>query len=222
MKSQNTLEEWRPIDGFPNYQVSNLGRVKNIKRGYILKNNIGTYGYYRVNLGRGNMRKVHRLVAEAFIPNPLELPYINHLDENKLNNDVSNLEWATASQNNKHSAHQHSCKINQLTLDGDFIKTFKSAKEIQDTFGFDKSNVIAVCRGRINQTHGYKWEYAEPSQQHNMNRKVVCSTINGEYVRTFKNPSEAAKMLGIKPTCIKNCLYFRIKQTHGYKFHYLI
>ena len=89
-------EEWRIIDEVPNYEVSNLGRIKTIKTGRIRKASITNIGYAQIGLhkdGKTVFRLVHRLVAKAFIPNPNNLPEVNHKDFNKLNNTIENLEW---------------------------------------------------------------------------------------------------------------------------------
>ena len=101
-------EEWRDIPDFPNYQVSNLGRVKSYKYNEekVLKPRIGKRKgdeYAKVALYKDNKAHnigVHRLVAFAFLPNPDNKPQIDHIDQNKLNNNISNLQWATSSENN--------------------------------------------------------------------------------------------------------------------------
>lgn len=107
-------EVWRDIDGFEGlYQVSNLGRVKSLKRAYhptesIISQKIHLVGNYKmviVNLwkdGKNHVHRVHRLVANAFIENPNNYGYVNHIDSNSTNNDISNLEWCTAKQNADH------------------------------------------------------------------------------------------------------------------------
>lgn len=113
-------EIWKDIKGYEGlYQVSNLGRVKSLdkiivtidrknrcQKEKILKLQISKYGYNVITLWNNNISKqfkVHRLVAIAFIPNPNNLPQINHIDEDKLNNKIDNLEWCTALENNHHS-----------------------------------------------------------------------------------------------------------------------
>ena len=107
-------EQWKPIQEFNGeYEVSNLGRVRSMKRYYgvvgrIMPQTIQRKGYYAVTFWMNNKaycRKVHRLVIEAFTPNPDSLPCINHIDGNKLNNHVSNLEWCTYQANMQHAVH---------------------------------------------------------------------------------------------------------------------
>lgn len=115
------IEIWKDIKGYEGlYQVSNLGNVKSLER-YVtapqnggkrllkeksLKQSISKTGYYVVALSKNHVamtKKVHRLIAEAFIPNLLDKPHINHIDGNKLNNDIINLEWATHKENTQHA-----------------------------------------------------------------------------------------------------------------------
>lgn len=102
------MEEWKQVDGFENYFVSNKGRVYNTKTSKFIGNkNSDKYGYKRVKLSKPGVKKpidVHRLVAELFIPNPGNLPCVNHKDGNKENNIVENLEWCSYSENNAHAA----------------------------------------------------------------------------------------------------------------------
>lgn len=95
-------EIWKPIENFNNYQISSLGRVKNISTGKVLKGSDNGEGYLQVKLfkaGKGYTIKIHRLVAETFLENPENYPCINHIDECKANNAVSNLEWCSYQYN---------------------------------------------------------------------------------------------------------------------------
>lgn len=108
----NNVEEWRDVVGYEGlYKISSKGRVKSYqgrhKKPKILKTSTTTTGYKKVELTKNKRRKslkVHRLVAEAFLPNEENKPFVNHIDSNPLNNDVMNLEWCTQKENMVHSA----------------------------------------------------------------------------------------------------------------------
>lgn len=97
---------WKDIEGFEdNYMVSENGEIYSKKRDIVMKRRQGNY-YQNVSLSlnnKGYTRTIHRLVAQAFIPNPLNKPEVNHIDGNKLNNNVCNLEWVTSSENSQHA-----------------------------------------------------------------------------------------------------------------------
>lgn len=100
------MEIWKTVQEAPDYEVSNLGNVRVGNTGEILKQHKDSYGYMKVRLyanGEGENKLVHRLVASAFIANPENKSMVNHKDGNKSNNDVDNLEWATATENIHHS-----------------------------------------------------------------------------------------------------------------------
>jgi hypothetical protein len=94
--------EWKTIPSFSDYEVNALGQIKRKLKGKILSQSISSHGYYQVNIANKS-RRTHRLLAEAFIPNPLNLETVNHIDGNKLNNSLENLEWMSRSENIKHS-----------------------------------------------------------------------------------------------------------------------
>ena len=100
------MEEFRTVNKFPNYQVSNFGNVMHIKRNKLLKQSIHIKGYYNVWLrntdtDERSFARVHRLVAEAFIPNPNNKLYIDHIDGDRQNNNINNLRWASMTENNQ-------------------------------------------------------------------------------------------------------------------------
>lgn len=184
-------EEWRPVVGYENYYlVSNYGRLKSITRhttdslgrnsfhcGRIAKVSVNKGGYanYRICVECKLIPVlVHRLVAAAFIPNPNMLPFVNHLDENRLNNNVSNLEWITNKDNinyrDAQKRHSESLRkvlrnrtfiVVQYDLDGNEVATYRGKKEILDS-GFSYDGVVHCCKG-ITKTHrGYIWKRFMP------------------------------------------------------------
>ena len=99
------MEEFKKIDDYENYEISNMGNVRNTDTNMILKPcKNRDDGYFRVSLSKNNIRKtflIHRLVGFAFIPNPQNLPCIDHINQDKTNNSISNLRWVSKSNNNR-------------------------------------------------------------------------------------------------------------------------
>lgn len=171
------IEEWRKIESYPNYSVSNLGRVRSDRTGKILSQyrcarRDGHEQYYQVTLSRGDKASkryclVHRLVAEAFISNPDRKPIINHLDGNGFNNTVQNLEWCTYSENLRHAFHV----LNHFSGFGDGPKRvirvedghfFNSLTEAAKATGLKSVSGIRSCLdGTRNTAGGYHWKYAD-------------------------------------------------------------
>ena len=164
-------EIWHDIEGYEGlYQISNKGRVKSLYNGSerILKPRDNGRGYLRVNLRKENTSKyirVHRLVARAFIPNPDNLPEINHRDENKKNNCVENLEWCDRVYNVNYGTRNEriSRKILQYSKSGEFIREWQSAAEVERELNISHSNIIQCCRGNPKHTTagGFIWKYKE-------------------------------------------------------------
>lgn len=177
-------EEWRDIKGYDGkYQISNTGKVKSINyrntrtsKELSLKCN---RGYFEVELckdGNGKVFKVHRLVAIAFLPNPQNLPCVNHKDENPSNNHVDNLEWCTYLYNNtygnarkkmsmKMRNNQYLSKhVNQYTIDGKFIKEWISIAEAGRVLQIKPFNIVSCLKGRRKSCAGYHWEYTKTPQ----------------------------------------------------------
>ena len=162
-------EIWRDIDGYKGlYQVSNKGRVKSLYNDSerILKPWINNDGYLNVVLYKNTVaqhRLVHRLVAEVFIPNLYNKPQVNHLDENKLNNCVNNLEWATAKENSNFGTRNEriSRKILQYSKSGEFIKEWLSAAEVELELDISHSNIASCCKGKRKYAGGFVWRYKE-------------------------------------------------------------
>lgn len=168
-------EIWKDIKGYEGrYQVSNLGRVKSLpRRGTIcgerlLVSHKTADGYLLVNLckdGKGKNYRVHRLVAEAFIPNPYGLPQVNHLNEDKKSNVVTNLEWCDAAYNSNYgtrterSAKAQSKSVYQYTKDGSLVRSYSSTQEVKWMTGYDNGHISACCNGKRKQAYGFIWSY---------------------------------------------------------------
>lgn len=152
-----TDELWKDIDGYPNYMVSNYGRVKNCMRNKILRPGLGGNGYLTVCLydkGIGKSYRLNRLVALAFIPNPDNKPEVNHNDEDKLNNFASNLSWMTKAENIAHSAHQHAQHYSFIKPNGERVDIFNLAKFCSDN-NLNRTNMLEVNAGRRKRHRGW-------------------------------------------------------------------
>lgn len=170
------------------YQIDEEGNIKSLNyRGntnnqHLLKPLVRS-GYLYVCLydfdGKSHKENIHRLVAETFIPNPNNLPCVNHKDENKKNNSVSNLEWCTHKYNSNYGTNPQrmsnnaktnptwqfavessKIKVRQYDLDGKYIKTWNSFAEIAKKLNLiNASNIVACCKGKKKTSYGYKWSY---------------------------------------------------------------
>ena len=184
-------EVWKNIAGFEGiYQVSNMGRVRSVDRyvecvdscrhykGRIMRLNKRKNGYLDICLRRQeiNIRPlIHRLVAEAFIPNPNNLPCVNHKDENKENNCVENLEWCTQEYNNsygeghkqrsknsiKYAIQKQSKPVLQYSLNGEYIAEYYSAMEAGRKNNCRQGGISECCNGKQKTAYGYIWRYKE-------------------------------------------------------------
>lgn len=145
---------WRPVSGYDGeYEVSDDGRVLSRKNGHLhemaLKHNRFT-GYEYVILfrkGKSRTRSVHRLVAEAFIPNPNGYPEVNHINEVKTDNRVSNLEWCDSAYNSNYSKHRRYKRVNAFTPEGTLAATFESRTIAANFLGVSKSAVTKAING---------------------------------------------------------------------------
>lgn len=186
-------EIWKPVENYEGiYEVSNLGRVRSLERyvqnhgvlelrkGRILKPGISGNGYNYICLSKNGNRKwcgVHRLVAQAFIPNPNNLPVINHRNEVKTDNRIENLEWCTYKYNNEYSGNiekwinSNKKKIIQLTKNGEFVAEYESAREAERITGIEHSNISGCCLKKygFKSAGNYKWKFKLDYEQERAN-----------------------------------------------------
>lgn len=198
-------EEWRDVVGWGRYAVSSFGRVAAYSAPYkcglrvcrrkpqilrpILNNKAPRYYKVRLSDGNGKRRSifVHRLVAETFLPNPYRYPFVNHKDEDSQNNRVENLEWCTQKYNCNYGTHNARMaktisetayqrrSVVQLSVKGEYIKTFPSIKEAADELGIERASISICCRKPNRTGKGYRWMYLseyEPQVSMSKNSKT--------------------------------------------------
>ena len=192
-----TKEIWKPVVGYEGlYEVSNMGNVHGIRRsgctGENLKGFVSKHGYHIVMLNRKCQYKhmpVHRLVAMAFIDNPENKRTVNHIDGNKLNNTVDNLEWATHGENHKHAYRiglkkvteaqreaarrtgRRTCALNRprrpvicIDKDGNVLHFESAHAGARYVDGFP-SPIVKCCKNKLKTYKGYEWRYDNGNQQ---------------------------------------------------------
>lgn len=216
-----------------NYSISDIGEVRNDITGYILKPAI-QQGYAHVTIyinKKGKRVKIHRLVANAFIPNPDNKPYVNHIDGIRSNNRVENLEWVTASENTQHAVDTglflptREKSVTQFSLDGEKIATYKSASEAsRETNSLQEK--ITMCCQRQRQTHnGYQWRYTNEagekiqavSKPKTSARPVAqIDPITNEVIAIYPSITAAAKAVNGSSSAIVNIIN-KTKKTKTHK-----
>ena len=183
-------EVWKDVPNYEGiYKASNFGRIKMVKRTlidslgkkinkkeHILKPRTGNR-YYMIALYKNGKREdllLHRVIAQTFIPNPENKPFVNHKDENCFNNCSDNLMWCTQKENmnwgtinermSKNSKSKR--KVNQYDMDGNYIKTWDCMTDFYKSKGLKlKTGIIECCKGRRQSHMGYKWKYADEELQ---------------------------------------------------------
>lgn len=213
-------EIWKPIDpkwvdGAENYQISNYGRSKNPNN--LISDGTVDSGYISLWILK-TRKRAHQLVALAFIENPENKPSVNHIDGDKKNNHVSNLEWVTASENTKH-AHDSGLinskkTIVQYDLNGNKIREFESIKAASIALNIGSGDICSCCLGNLTTIGGFKFKYKENENEPFIsiplkefaNHKVIQYDLDNNFIAEFENLTVAAKETGCKrPKIQKNC-----------------
>lgn len=182
------MEKWKDIEGYEGlYQISNMGNVRSLDRIISYKNNCkhrklsgklmrknydSNTCYYKISLCKNGIPSkifIHRLVAQAFIPNPDNLQVVNHKNSIRTDNCVDNLEWCTVRYNNEHSggilkAHEANKKpVIQLTKNGDFVTEYESVMDAARKTGIDCSQISGCCKNKkyYKSAGGYIWKFKD-------------------------------------------------------------
>ncbi len=224
------------------YAIDRHGNVYSKRSGKILKQHINVQtGYLTVSLwknNKGSTKTIHRLLALAYIPNPLGLPQVNHIDGNKLNNTLSNLEWVSCKDNIQHAlqtglstpiekklSEDKYVEILHKFLNGDTL----TALALSYNVGLSKLSIhIASTAKTLGLTSKYIEELTRQKRVRNIEannsrkRKVAQYSLNDEYIRTFESLNDATKFLQKKSSGpISNVLYNRTHTAYGYKWKFL-
>lgn len=177
------VEKWLPVREFDRlYEVSSHGRIRSLRTGKFIAQSIGNSGYPGVNLWKGNSgyaRTVHRLMAQVFLPNFDDALQVNHIDGDKKNNVITNLEMVTPSENSLHRYHvlgfqnlapmigienPNACAVERLALDGTPLKHYSSQSDAVRE-GFRASCISECCNGTQKSHKGYRWRHVVAQQQ---------------------------------------------------------
>ena len=180
------MENWKAVNGYEGlYEVSDKGRVKGLKRNRILKNIVDSLGYVRVSLCKENKikaHKIHRLVAEHFLK-PSEYKVVNHIDGNKENNSVENLEWCNASQNRKHACDTGLAakEEGRLIMCNETKEVYKGVMSAARHIGISHTMISSILNGGSGTAKGFTFSNTDSlnGQKYAIGEKLYC--IKGEY-----------------------------------------
>ncbi len=212
---------WREVDGFEGYyEVSDTGEVRSVDRyvkntrgrhagierflhGAIMRQtlntcNNGSGGYYVVNLHKNGMSSVipvHSIIAKAFIPNPDNMPTVNHIDGNKQNNEISNLEWVSYSDNNTHALRlglrsPRGCRVSQYSKDGVFLREYKSVSEAARISGVSRGMISHCINGRLKHASSFVWKKLSESPTTIPNGSTREDELPAEAQRPFERTED--------------------------------
>lgn len=225
-------KQWKKIiiDGKETYySVSNYGEVRNDSTGTLLGGHINNNGYKMVHLRYriDKMCSVHRLVMKAFNPREdMDELQVNHIDGNKTNNYIENLEWSTALDNMRHSyitglqpKKMYPCY--QYDLEGNFIAEFINGAEAAKKLNLDYTTINKCMRNELqhyNQFQFKKYKAKKIDPWYNpQNKQVYVYSDNGEFIQTYKSQKECAKAFGVSPSSISRYIS-GVRKLNGFVF----
>lgn len=221
------IEIWKDVEDYEDsYQISNLGRIRSKDRyrkvcggsqrfikGKIIKPTKCRNGYLEASFARNQERRVfllHRLVAKHFIPNPDNLPEVNHKDEDISNCRVDNLEWCTSKYNANYGTRTERCLKNnpqnkpviQMMPDGTEINLYKTIADAAKMMGITDSPIIRVCKGKQKTACGYRWRYADREGI----KMDYCFSVNLRHFREKKGLTQRqfAQMMNVSQPAVND------------------
>jgi hypothetical protein len=199
------MEIWKDISGYGNYEVSNLANIRNKTTNYVFKSKSPKQRYIQILLPKNNQNKscaLHRLVAQEFVENLENKPYVNHIDGNKRNNIASNLEWVTQSENMEHAfktgltsnTNSHCEEIELLDKNDTIIKTFRTQNDAAIYFGINQEEISRILTEKKAGTKKYKQiimkkdeflikifnKNIEIANYFHLNDSTICSILKGK------------------------------------------
>lgn len=222
-------EIWRDIDGFPDYQISNMGYVKSFKlnkiQGKIVKP-ANHSGYLAINLAKDNRtycKQVHRLVLETFKPcDNMQKLTVNHIDHNRSNNYVDNLEWLTSKENSQEMVKY--LNLNKPVICLETKQIFNSLCEVEQVLNYDLASVSKCCHKQQNTCHGYHFEFYDSEKDYSQTtikndgriKKIYCYELD----KIFNSAKEIGELLHLDRSSITKCCKDKKKSCGGYHFRY--
>lgn len=249
----NEKEIWKSLPGVPGVEVSTIGNVRTLDRvvssengtrflkGRVLKQWGSGTGYLQVHIridGKQTNKLVHRLIAQAFIKNPDNLPQVNHRDCNRTNNNVENLEFCTPKYNSQYrekfgisNAESQGQPVFAINLDTLEVSQFPSQHEASRVLKISQGNINNVIKGRYNQVGGYWFKEDDGNDIEIDNDKlndiadsmpftggIFAVNLNTSEVSQFKSQSEAGQALRVDNSSISKVIKGKLKQTGGFWF----
>lgn len=248
-------EIWKDVVNFEGlYKVNQWGDIWSEYTHKKIKYSISNYGYKQYNLHKDKKAFIvtaHKAVAQAFVPNPLNLPIINHKDENKLNCYYENLEWCTYSYNNsynnkaKKAMQAHAKTVYQYDKNGELINIFNSVKEAARKTQFSNSQITACCqeyklnKKNIKTVKGFVFSFIKLTKEEVTEHYKVSSTrsyflktkskqiqqlnLNGDYIQTYNSCRDVERVTGFPASQVSRAArgYEKSHTCRGFKWKYL-